>query len=99
MSIKDALLGQGIKRLTGERLTKLMQNERFMRAVMTAISMPGRAQTFARERIEGLARAMALATEDELQDLQRTVRKLEEDLARVKAEQRAAGANGGRNGV
>ena len=86
MSLKKNLLEQGMKLMSDPRVMKLMQDERVMKAVMKAMSMPGRAQSFAKERIEGVAKAMALATEDEVKDLRRTVRKLEDDLARLKAE-------------
>jgi hypothetical protein len=86
-SLKKTLLRQGMKLMSDPRVMKMMQDERVMKAVMAAMSMPGKAQTFARERIENVAKAMALATEGEVKDLQRTVRKLEEELARVKADQ------------
>ena len=86
MSLKKNLLEQGMKLMSDPRVMTLMQDERVMKAVMKAMSMPGRAQSFAKERIEGVAKAMALATEDEVKDLRRTVRKLEDDLARLKAE-------------
>jgi hypothetical protein len=92
-SLKKTLLKQGMKLMSDPRVMKLMQDERVMKAMMAAMSMPGKAQTFAREQVENLARAMALATEGEVRDLQRTVRKLEEELARIKAQQ--AGPNGG----
>jgi len=53
---------------------------------MAAMSVPGKAQSFARDRVENIAKAMALATEGEVKDLRRTVRKLEEDLAKLKTE-------------
>jgi hypothetical protein len=90
MSLKKTLMQQGMRLMTDPRVMKLMQDERVMKAMMTAMSVPGRAQTFARDQVEQLAKAMALATEGEVKDLRRTVRKLEEDLARVKADQRAA---------
>ena len=64
----------------------LCHNPRVMKAVMAAMSMPGKAQTFARDRVENIARAMALATEGEVKDLRRTVRKLEEEVTRLKAD-------------
>jgi hypothetical protein len=50
------------------------------------MSVPGKAQTFARDQAELLAKAMALATEGEVKDLRRTVRRLEEEMARLRAE-------------
>jgi hypothetical protein len=86
-SLKKTLLKQGMKLMSDPRVMKLMQDERVMKALMAAMSMPGKAQTFAKEQVENLAKAMALATEGEVKDLQRTVRKLEEELARIKAAQ------------
>lgn len=90
-SFKKTLMKQGMKLMTDPRVMKLMQDERVMKAVMAAMSMPGKAQTFVKEHAENIAKAMALATEGEVKDLQRTVRKLEEELGRIKAEQVAAG--------
>ncbi len=83
-SIKRSLINQGMKLMSDPRVMKLMQDERVMKAVMTAMSVPGKAQTFAKQQAETVAKAMALATEDEVKDLRRTVRKLEDEIARLK---------------
>jgi hypothetical protein len=85
-SLKDALLKQGLKLVTDPRVVTWMQDERVMRVVMRAMSMPAKAQTFVKEQIEHAARAMSLATEDEVKDLRRTVRRLEDELALLKSE-------------
>ncbi len=82
-SLKKTLLKQGMKLMTDPRVMKLMQDERVMKAVMTAMSMPGKVQSFTSEQVQSLAKAMALATEDEVKDLKRTVRRLEEEVARM----------------
>jgi ubiquinone biosynthesis protein UbiJ len=84
--IKKNLMKQGMKLMSDPRVMKLMQDERVMKAVMKAMSVPGMAQHFAQEQAEKIAKAMALATEDEVKDLKRTVRRLEEDLARMQRE-------------
>jgi hypothetical protein len=89
-SLKKTLMKQGMKLMSDPRVMKLMQDERVMKALMATMSMPGKAQTFAREQVESIAKAMALATEGEVRDLQRNVRRLEEELSRLKAEQTAA---------
>jgi hypothetical protein len=88
-SIKKALMQQGMKLMSDPRVLKLMQDERVMKAVMAAMSMPGKAQSFARGQVENIAKAMALATEGEVKDLRRTVRKLEEEVSRLKSDQPA----------
>ena len=83
-SLKKTLMQQGMKLMSDPRVMKLMQDERVMKAVMQMMSMPGKVQSFTHEQVERLAKSMALATEDEVNDLKRTVRRLEEEIARLK---------------
>ena len=83
-SLKKSLMKQGMKLMSDPRVLKLMQDERVMKAVMQMMAVPGKVQSFTQEQVERLAKSMALATEDEVKDLKRTVRRLEEDLARMK---------------
>ncbi len=89
-ALKKTLVKHGLKLMSDPRVIKLMQDERLMKALMGAISMPGRAQSFAREQLENVAKAMALATEGEVKDLRRTVRRLEEEMAALRNEQEPA---------
>jgi hypothetical protein len=86
MSLKKSLMKRGMQLMTDPRVMKLMQDPRVMKAVMTAMSVPGKVQTFGNESAERIAKAMALATEDEVNDLKRTVRTLEEEVARLRRE-------------
>jgi hypothetical protein len=86
MSLKKKVLEEGMKLISDPRVMKMMQDERVMKAVMAAMSMPGKVQTFTQEQAEKIAKAMALATEDEVKDLRRTVRRLEEEMARMRRE-------------
>lgn len=88
MSLKKNLLEQGMKMIGDPRVQKLMQDERVMKALMQMMSVPGKMQTFTNEQVEKLAKAMSLATEDEVRDLRRTVRRLEEEVARLEREKR-----------
>ena len=83
-SFKKTLMKQGMKFMSDPRVMKLMQDERVMKAVMQMMSVPGVVQTFTQEQVERLAKSMALATEDEVKDLKRTVRRLEEEVGRMK---------------
>jgi cell division FtsZ-interacting protein ZapD len=82
-SLKKTLMKQGMKLMSDPRVMKMMQDERVMKAVMQVMSMPGKVQTFTQENVEKVAKAMALATEDEVKDLKRTVRRLEEEVSRM----------------
>jgi hypothetical protein len=81
---KKTLLQQGLRLLSHPSVMKLMQDERVMKTVVAAIGLPGRAQTFARDQLEHVVKAMDLATEAEVRDLRRTVRKLEDEMAQLK---------------
>jgi cell division FtsZ-interacting protein ZapD len=91
-SLKKTLVKQGMKLMSDPRVMKLMQDERVMKAVMQMMAVPGKVQTFTQEQVERLAKSMALATEDEVKDLKRTVRRLEEELARLERRQDGAEA-------
>jgi cell division FtsZ-interacting protein ZapD len=80
-TLKKTLLKQGMKLMSDPRVMKLMQDPRVMKAVMQVMSMPGKVQSFTHDNVERIAKAMALATEDEVKDLKRTVRRLEEQVA------------------
>jgi len=84
MSLKKSLMEQGMKLLGDPRVVKLMQNEQFMKAMMTAISMPGKIDGFTKEHAERFAKRMSLATADDVRDLRRTVRALEDEIATLK---------------
>jgi cell division FtsZ-interacting protein ZapD len=89
-NLKSKLMKQGMKLMADPRVMKLMQDERVMKTVMTAMSMPGKVESFSKEQVEKIAKAMALATEGEVKDLKRTVRRLEEEIARLQKEKEAS---------
>ena len=91
-SFKKALMKQGMKLMSDPRVMKLMQDERVMKAVMAAMSVPGKVQSFTKDQAETIAKAMALATEGEVKDLKRTVRRLEEELHRMQRDQKEKGS-------
>jgi hypothetical protein len=83
---KKTLMKQAMGVVTDPRVLKVMQDERVMKAVMQVMSVPGKVQTFTQDNVEKIAKAMALATEDEVKDLRRTVRRLEEEMSRMQRE-------------
>jgi hypothetical protein len=83
---KKTLMKQAMGVVTDPRVLKVMQDERVMKAVMQVMSVPGKVQSFTQDNVEKIAKAMALATEDEVKDLRRTVRRLEEDMNRMQRE-------------
>lgn len=85
-SLKKSLLDRGLKLMADPRVLKMMQDPRVMKAVIAAMSVPGKVTSLTHDGVERIAKAMALATEDEVTDLKRTVRKLEDEVARMKRE-------------
>jgi cell division FtsZ-interacting protein ZapD len=86
MSLKKSLLEQGMKLISNPRVMKVVQDERVLKAMMQMMQVPGKVQSFTADQIERLAKTLNLATEDEVKDLQRTVRRLEEELSRIERE-------------
>lgn len=82
-SFRKNLMKQGMKLMSDPRFAKLLQDERVMKAVVQVMSMPGKLQTFTNDRIDQIARTLNLATEEEVKDLRRQVRRLEDDLTRL----------------
>ena len=80
MSLKDKVMAEGMKLATNPQVAKLMQDERVMKLVMTAVSMPGKVQSFTAEQKEAFARSMGLATQDEVKDLKRQITALEREI-------------------
>jgi hypothetical protein len=87
-SIKKTLVKQGMKLMTDPRVMKIMQDERVMKAVMQMMAVPGKVQTFTNDQVEKLAKAMSLATEDEVNDLKRQIRRLEDEIERLEKDRK-----------
>lgn len=87
-AIKKSLMKQGMKLMSDPRVMKMMQDERVMKAVMQMMNVPGKVTTFGNEQIEKLAKAMSLATEDEVKDLKRQIRRLEEEVTRLEKDKK-----------
>lgn len=85
MSLKDKVMAEGMKLATNPQVAKLMQDDRVMKLVMTAVSMPGKVQTFTTEQKEAFAKLMGLATQDEVKDLKRQLAALEREIADLRA--------------
>jgi len=80
MSLKDKILETGVSLAQNPALSKLVQDERFMKLVVMALSVPGRVSTFSADQKERFAKEMGLATHDEVRELQRQVQALEDQV-------------------
>ena len=86
MTIKESMTHHGMKLMSNPRVLKIIQDERFMKTVMNAMGVAGRITSAVHEHTERLAHIMSFATEQEVRDLRRTVRSLEDQIADLKRE-------------
>lgn len=84
MDFKQKLMQEGMKLMSNPKVMKLMQDERVMKVVMTAMSMPAKISTFTETAGEKIAKNFHMATAQEVKDLKRTIRKLEEQVESMK---------------
>lgn len=80
MSISDEVKKRGFQLLSDPRVTKLMQNEQFLRAMMAVVQMPGKVNEFTQEQSGRFASIFRLVTEEHHRTLERRVEVLEEEL-------------------
>ncbi len=86
MSLKRTVMERGMKLMSNPRVMKVLSNPRVMSLVMKGFQLRGRAQAEIDARIKSLAKMLKLATREEVAELKRTIRVLEEQLRRVESE-------------
>lgn len=85
MNLTDELKKMSVDLMKDPRVTRLLQNEQFVKAMVALVQVPGRLNTFTNEQTERVARALHMPTPEEYQRLVRRVDRLEsevEDLMR-----------------
>ena len=73
-----------MKLMGDPRVSKLLQDERVMKAMMQAFQLKGKVQESFDQRVEAIAKTFNLATKAEVRELKRTLRKMESELERAK---------------
>lgn len=73
-----------MKLMGDPRVSKLLQDERVMKAMMQAFQLKGKVQESFDQRVESIAKTFNLATKAEVRELKRTLRKMESELERAK---------------
>lgn len=69
--------------LRDPRVAKALQDPRTQRVMMRVLRARGRAQERLELALQKLAKTLNLATAKDIRELKRTIRRLEEELARV----------------
>jgi HAMP domain-containing protein len=86
MDWKSALGKQGLRLMQDPRVARLMQDERVMKAAVQALQMRGRLQQQLEDRVDQVAGALNLATKREIRELKRSLRRMEQELERARAQ-------------
>jgi hypothetical protein len=89
MSLKRALLERGMKLMSHPRVMKLLSDPRVMNLVMKGFQLRSQAQAHIDARIKSLAKTLKLATREEVAELKRTIRVLEEQIRQMEADEDA----------
>ena len=80
MSISDEVKKRGFQLLNDPRVTKLLQSEQFVRAMMAVVQMPGKVNEFTQEQSSRFASMLQLVSDERFQRLQRRVEALESEV-------------------
>lgn len=81
-ALKKAVIAQGAKLAQSPAVMKLLQNERVMKGLMQALMLRGKVEGLVDQQVEKVARSLQLATREEVRELQRALRRIEEQLDR-----------------
>jgi hypothetical protein len=95
LDLKQQLLSQALRLMQDPRVMKAIQNPKVMQGVMGAVQLRAQMQQNLESSVQRIAKRFNLATEAEVRELRRTVRRLERELEAHKA----AGPNGSSNGA
>jgi predicted nuclease with TOPRIM domain len=86
MAMKDKMMTEAMKLAGHPAVAPLLQDERFMKLIMSALSVPGKLTELSDEQRQNLINVLGLAKREEVSDLHRTVRSMDDELSRLRAE-------------
>lgn len=89
MSLQKKVMKKVLELMADPRVGKYMTDPRVMKAVMAAMSVPGKVSSFTAESVEKIAKAMDLPSSTEVDDLKRQVSRLEGELDALRKERDA----------
>ncbi len=79
-------MAEGMKLASHPAVAPLLQDERVMKLLMTALSVPGKIEELTEEQRLNFIKLMGVASQQEVTDLKRAVRSLEEEVSRLRSE-------------
>lgn len=85
MDLKQELVNQALKLMQDPRVMRAIQNPKVMQGLMGAIALRAQLQKNLESGVEVVAKSLSLATEAEVRELRRTVRRLEREIEAQKS--------------
>jgi hypothetical protein len=97
LDLKQQLLNQAMRLAQDPRVMKALQNPKVMQGVMGAVQLRATLQQNLESSVQRMAKRFNLATDADVRELRRTVRRLERELEAQKvAATQGEGGNGAR---
>ena len=90
MDLKKALLQQAMKLAQNPKVMEVAMSPKVMGAAMKVMSLRGQVESATSAATQSVAKALNLATRDEVRELRRTIRRLEDELHEREAPASAA---------
>lgn len=97
MDWKQQLFNKALVLMQDPRVAKVVQDPRVMNGIITAMRLRTDVQRGLNERARQMVKALHLASEDEVRELQRAVSRLEHELERERARNQRREAPDGRS--
>jgi hypothetical protein len=94
---KQQLFNKAFTLMQDPRVAKLLQDPRVMSSIMGAMKLRSDVERSFNQRVKLLAKSLRLASEDEVQELQRAVARLEQELERARNQGQRREAPDGRS--
>lgn len=91
MDLKQELMNQALRLMQDPRVMRAMQNPKLMQGLMGALQLRAKVQQNLESSVQRVAKRFNLATDAELRELRRTVRRLERELEAQRAQEQASG--------
>lgn len=86
MDLKKSLFTQAMKLAQNPKVLEIAMHPKVMEIAMKAMTARGQVTTAVHGATQSVARGLNLATRDEVKELRRTIRKLEDQLAATRDE-------------
>jgi hypothetical protein len=86
--LKQQFMNKALTLLQDPRVAKMLQDPRVMSGIMGAMKLQADVKKNLQDRVQRVVKSLHLASESEVQELQRAVARLERELERARSQRR-----------